>query len=315
MKRQLVPLLRCAIALTCAALAAPVAARDGRFHVTRVASTLVQRGLAAAAPRGAEAAAFARVPPPRIEFRPATSQATAAPWIESNGWRFQRGIKKANYAKLPAGSAPLAAAEAFTFDIEAILNPDPADVESLGNMLQFLKALDQPALPDMANIGVVDDRSPELSEILNLLTRRNLLYRVVSAPDRSLNLNVQLGSPEFPREAAADPSEFAARVRAKLGDDNRLVRLYGTSTVVAHLTGDEARARLYLLSYGGDRRQQRGQAGIRVRLLGRYEPVGFAGFEAEPGATLTDVDHPGNTTEFSVPSFVTCATIDLRALK
>jgi hypothetical protein len=315
MTGQLVPLLRCAIALACAALAVPAAAREGRFHVTRVASTLVQRGLATAAPSGAEAATFVRVPPPQIEFRPATSQATAAPWIESNGSRFQRGIKKANYAKLPSGSAALAAAEAFTFDVEAIFNPDPADVESLGNMLQFLKALDQPALPDMANIGVVDDRSPELSEILNLLTRRNLLYRVVSAPDRSLNLNVQLGSPEFPREAAADPSEFAARVRAKLGDDNRLVRLYGTSTVVAHLTGDEARARLYLLSYGGDRRQQRGQAGIRVRLLGRYEPVGFAAFEAEPGATLTDVDHPGNTTEFSVPSFVTCATIDLRALK
>ena len=183
---------------------------------------------------------------------------TTAPWIDSNGSRFQRGIQKANYAKLPAGSAPLAAAEAFTFNVDAILDPDPSDVEDLGKMLRFLKTHDQPPLPVMANIGVVDDRSPVLGEVLNLLTRSNLLYRVVSAPDRTLDLTLQLGTVDFPREAAANPSDFAARVRAKLGDDKRLVRLYGTSTVVAHLIGDGKQARLYLLSYGGRRPQQGG---------------------------------------------------------
>jgi hypothetical protein len=317
MTRGLVLSFACAIALSGLVSAVPAGAQNGRvrFYVTDIASSLVQRGLARPLPSGSDAAAFAQVPPPRIEFRPDVSQATTAPWIESNGSRFQRGIKKANYAKLPAGSAPLAAAEAFTFDVEAILDPDPADVEPLGNMLQFLKAQEQPALPVRANIGVVDDRSPEMSEILNLLTRRNLLYRVVSAPDLSLNLTLQLGTPEFPREAAADPYEFAARVRARLGDDNRLVRLYGTSTVIAHLTGDRTRSRLYLLSYGGNRRQQRGQSIIRVRVLGRYQPIGFAAFEAEPGAKLTDIENPGNATEFSVPGFVTCATVDLRALQ
>ncbi len=67
------------------------------------------------------------------------AQATTAPWIDSNAWRFQRGLRKVNYAKLAAGGSPLAAAEAFTFGVEAILNPDPADVEELGRMLQFLK--------------------------------------------------------------------------------------------------------------------------------------------------------------------------------
>jgi hypothetical protein len=317
MKRLLVLSCACAIALSGLAGAAQAVGQNGRvrFYVTGVASSLAQRGLARPVPGDSERAAFEQVPPPRIEFRPDVSQATTAPWIESNGSRFQRGLKKANYAKLPAGSALLAAAEAFTFDVEAILNPDPSDVEPLGNMLQFLKAQEQPALPLMANIGVVDDRSPEMSEILNLLTRRNLLYRVVAARDRTLNLTVRLGTPEFPREAAKDPYEFAARVRARLGDDNRLVRLYGTSTVIAHLTGDQARARLYLLSYGGNRRQQRGQGIIRVRVLGRYQPIRFAAFEADPGAQLIDVENPGNTTEFSVPGFVTCAIVDLRALR
>ena len=37
----------------------------------------------------------------------------------------------------------------------------------------------------MANIGVVEDKSPALDEVLNMLTRRNLLYRVVPRPTAS----------------------------------------------------------------------------------------------------------------------------------
>ena len=284
-----------------------------RFYLSSAGSTLIQKRLAAPQPTGAEAAGFEQVPPPRIEFRPDVSQATTAPWIDLNGARFQRGLKKAHYAKLPAGSAPLAAAEAYTYGVDAILNPDPSDLDALGSMLQFLNAQSRPPLPVMANVGVVDDGSAQMGEILNLLTRRNLLYRVVAAPDRTLNLTVQLGTAEFPKEAAADPYAFAARVRAKIGDDNRLIRLYGTSTVVAHLTGDGTRLRLYLLSYGGRGRQQRGQPSIRVRVVGRYEPVAFAAYGTEADAKLTDVDNPGKTTEFSVPSFVTIAMVDLRA--
>jgi hypothetical protein len=59
--------------------------------------------------------------------------------VDSNLWRFQRGLKKANYAKLPAGSAPLAAAEAFAFRADAIPNPDSAGIAELGKVLAFLK--------------------------------------------------------------------------------------------------------------------------------------------------------------------------------
>jgi len=311
-------------AVTCGALAAPAAsllARHGRsyagaFYVTSAASSLVDQGLAAPAPTGTEAAAFQQVPNPGVRVLPNVARATNLPWVDSNGWRFQRGIQKANYAKLPAGSASLAAAEAFTFNVDAILNPDPGDVEELGKMLRFLKTLDRPRLPLLANIGVVDDHSPPMSEVLNMLTRRNLLYRVVSAPDRTLDLTVQLGTQDFPTEAAANPSEFAARVRSKLGDDKRLVRLYGTSTVIAHLTGDGKHARLYLLGYGGNRRlQSAGQQAVRVRVLGRYQPARLAAYGASQGATLTDLRNPGNTTEFWVPDFNICAIVDLDALK
>jgi hypothetical protein len=125
-----------------------------------------------------------------------------------------------------------------------------------------------------------------------------------------------MGAPDFPSEAARNPVEFAARVRAKLGDDNRLVRLYGTSTVIARLTGDGKRARLYLLAFDRSRRQQQGPnpQAIRVRLLGRYQLAKFAAYAAPPDAALTDLRHVGNTTEFWVPGFSTSAIIDLDAM-
>ncbi len=306
-------------AMTCGLLANRGSAPAGRagVFVTPVASTLVDQGLAAPSPEGAAAAAFEPVPKPGVRFVENVAQATTAPWIDSNAWRFQRGVRKASYSMLPAGSAALAAAEAFTFGVEAILNPEPADVAELGRMLQFLQSRDEAPLPALANIGVVDDGSPLMGEILNLLTRRNLLYRVVRAPEPALDLTVQLGTADFPPDAAANPSEFAARVRAKLGDDRRLVRLYGTSTVIAHLTGQAGAARLYLLAYGGSNRRQPGgnQQGLRVRVLGRYRPAGFAAYGVGAGQTLTDVENPGNTTEFSVPPFMTTAIVDLEALK
>jgi hypothetical protein len=270
----------------------------------------VDQGLASPAV-GTPGAEFQEVPAPGVQFQNSQAQATPAPWVDSNGWRFQRGLKKANFAKLPAGAAPLAAAEAFTFHVDAVLNPDPADVAELGKMLTFLKAQEQPALPAKANIGIVDDGSETMAEVLNMLSRRNLLYRVVAKPAPGLDFTVQLGTADFPKASAEDPSDFAARVRAKLGDDKRLVRLYGTNTTIAYLTGDAKRARVVLLSYSRNRTQQ----GVRVRVLGRYQPSKFAAYGAAPDAKLADIGNPGNATEFSVPMFNTIAIVDLDAVK
>jgi len=215
--------------------------------VTGTASALVEQGLAVSSPVGSESDAFQQVPNPGIRFQMNEAQATSAPWVDSNAWRFRRGIQKANYSNLPAGSAPLAAAEAFAFGVDAILNPDAADLDDLTSMLRFLKAHDRPPMPSMANIGVIDDHSPEMDEILNLLTRRNLLYKIVFRA-RSQAADARTRLKDFPKEAAANPSDFAARVRAKLGDDNRLVRVYGTNTTIAHLTSDGKHARLFLLN-------------------------------------------------------------------
>ncbi len=286
-------------------------ATSSRLYVTDAATTLVEQGLALAAPTGADAAAFQTVPAPAVRNVPNVANATSDPWIESNGWRFQRGLREANYASVPAGSAGLAAAEAFTFGVDAILNPDPADMQELAGVLGFLKAQDRPRMPSLANIGIVDDGTPAMGEALNMLTRRNLLYRVVRQPDRRLDLTVELGTRDFPEDAAMNPSEFAARVRAKLGDDKRLVRLYGSTTAIVHLTGAGGRVRLYVLSYS----RNRTQPGLRVRVLGRYQPAGVAAYGAASDVKLADVRHPGKTTEFSLPMFRTIAIADLTAMR
>jgi hypothetical protein len=116
----------------------------------------------------------------------------------------------------------------------------------------------------------------------------------------------------FPHGCAGNPYAFAALVQAKLGDDKRLVRIYGTNTVIARLTGDRTRARLFLLSYAASRRQQRDNLqAMRVRVLGRYQPT-LAAYGAEQDTALTDIRHPDTATEFWIPDFSVIAIIDLK---
>src|SRR5262249_14163550 len=144
------------------------------------------------------------------------------------------------YYDLPRGKATMALAEAFAYKADAILKIDPADLTEAGAMIAFLKALPSETFPAVADIGVIDDGSPETGEVMNLLTRRNLLFKIVTAPAPQFRINIELGSKEYPRAAAADPSGFAQKIRQRLGDENRSLRIYGTEGVICRLTGDGA---------------------------------------------------------------------------
>jgi hypothetical protein len=240
-----------------------------------------------------------------MEMRMNVASATTVPWVDANGWRFNRGLKKAHYSKLPAGTAALAAAEAFAYGADAVLTPAPEDKAALEEMLAFLKTVEQPPMPVLANVGVIDDGSPVVGEVLNLLGRRNLMYRVVPAPDPSLGLNIRIGTRDFPKEAAANPSDFAARVREKITDDKRLVRLFGSYTVIAHLTGEGGRARLHLLNYG-----RRPVKDLRVRVLGNYANVRL-NESKNPKQAATDVSTQEGGVELTVPLLHTYAVVDL----
>src|SRR5262245_66317590 len=86
---------------------------------------------------------------------------------------------------------------------------------------------------------------------MNLLARRNLLFNVVAAPAPQFRVNIKLGSKEYPKAEAADPSGFAQKIRRMLGDENRSLRVYGNETVICRLNSAGERARLSMMNYRG----------------------------------------------------------------
>ncbi len=244
---------------------------------------------------------------PSVRRERSVGMATSVPWIEANGWHFLQGVERAWYKDTPAGRAALAAAEAYSYGVDAVLDVKPEDIASFGAMLQFLEKIDGAQSQPLADIGFVNDGSPEAQEAMKLLERRNLLFRAVQQPDPKLDLNVQLGSAQFPREGAANPHEFAAYVRHELTDDKRLLRLFGSNVVLGHVTTLGPATRVHLLNYGPHGTIDR----LRVRVEGAFTSAKLASFDADDTAVLDFTLRDGGT-EFTVPRLVAYAVIDLQ---
>jgi hypothetical protein len=188
---------------------------------------------------------------PGIVARADQASASRRPWLDANGWRFLRAPAGRWWCDAPAGRAALAAAEAFAFGADEVLAIEPGALEEAGRMLAFLAAVPDLDLPAAADVAVVDDGSPLVGEVLNLMARRNLLFAVVKKEAPDVALSVRIGSKEFPRDAARNPDAFALSVRRRLTDERRSLRLYGGEVVLARLLRDGARARVHLLNYSG----------------------------------------------------------------
>jgi hypothetical protein len=252
---------------------------------------------------------FNRVPNPEVRWQVDVASATRSPWIVANGWRFQRIGKRRTFYDARRGAAALAVAEAYAYGAEAILRIDPGDLTEFGRVLAFVKRAHRPRLPALANIAIVDDGSRLVGEVMNLMARRNLLFRAVPSPDPKYDLNIQLGSQKYRKAEAGDPEALTLKVRRELTDEKRLLRIYGSNVVLGHLTGDETRARLHLLNYGGKRIH-----GLRIRLRGSYTApnlflVGYGSVSAED-YTLGDA-----ATEFTIPEMNLYAVVDLELVE
>lgn len=244
---------------------------------------------------------------PTVNYRMNEASATNTPWLVHNGWKFLRRPQARYYYEPTGEQAALAAAEAFSYGIPAMIKPDAAGLNPLGAMLAFLRTVPEGVLPAVADIGYIDDGSATSGEVMNLMVRSNLLFRLVSAPDRGLKANVKLGTKEYPLENAKNPGTVARLVRANLSDEKRSLRVYGSEVVVARLTASNGKARLHLLNYAGANRKV---DGIRVRVLGEYSKhelrvAGGAGVE------LQDYSVESGATEFTLSELRTYAVIDL----
>jgi hypothetical protein len=240
--------------------------------------------------------ALTKLPAPGVRYRMNEARASSAPWVDSNGARYARGIKGKAVIAAADGKAALAAAEAHAFGADVLVTAGPKDWKAFGAMRQFLSSLPSGELPVLANIGFLDDGSPDANENMNLLLRRNLMFRVVSKPDPKLDVNV--------KPKAGDPNAFAYEVRQKLTDPKRLLRLYGSEVVIARLTGDATRRRVALLNYGN-----RPVEGIRIRILGAWPKVTAYAFGEKVEAA--DVVVEGGATEFSLATVPVYAVVEL----
>lgn len=244
---------------------------------------------------------------PSVRRERSVGAATSVPWVEANGWHFLRGVKSVWYAEIPKGRAALSAAEAFSFGVDAVLDVSLDDLASFGEMLRFLQTIEGEPAQTVADIGFVNDGSPEALEAMKLLERRNLLFRTVEQRDPQLDLHVEIGSEEFARSEAANPHEFATQVRQTLTDERRLLRIYGSDVVLGHITKAGGTTRVHLLNYG-----PRGTVdGLRVRVEGEFSSAQLASFDAEDEA-VADVRVREGGTEFTVPRIVTYAVVDLK---
>jgi hypothetical protein len=243
---------------------------------------------------------------PGIARRANVAGATSRPWIDANGWRFIRNPAGKYYNELPSGKAALAAAEVFAYNRpDAILKIDPADLEEAGKMLNFLRGLPQENLPPVADIALIDDGSPLTGEVMNLLSRRNLLFRVVKTPSPQALVNIKFGTKDYPAAAAADPSAFAQKLRRRITDERRTLRIFGNEVVICRLTGDGSRARLQLLNYSG-----REIDSMRVRLRGNYGKPELKIF-GYPNSVPEDYLLAGGATEFTVPKMRSYGMVEL----
>jgi hypothetical protein len=250
-------------------------------------------------------AQFTKVLTPSVSFRAEEASATRSAWVDSNGWRFLRDPEGRFYYDAPGAAAPLAAAEAFTFGVHAAIHTDEAGILPLSKMLDFLKHESGEDLPALVNIGFIDDGSAASGEFMNLLVRRNLLFRVVKQPDPKLDLNVGLGFPGYPKSEAVNPSLLAEKVRGNLTDEKRLLRIYGSELVVGRLFDNAHTARLCLINYGASKAAVEG---IRVRILGTYPKVSVVQYNA-PNLHIQDVSTDAAGTEFTLPELKTFAIV------
>ncbi len=267
--------------------------------------------LAAALPvllRQAPPADAVKLPPPSVQYRINVASATRSPFLVSNGWRFLRNPQARYFYDVQGPQAALAAAEAWMFGAIALVRTDASGVQPFAEMLDFLRALGPNDAPAVADIGFIDDGSATAGEVMNMLVRDNLLFKVVPRPDPNLKLTVRLGSKEFPLADAANPPLMAHEIRARLTDEKRSIRIYGSEVVVARLTALPDGIRVRLLNYDAARRKV---DGIRVRVLGKYtvRRVAAAG---SPDEKPLDIASDAEATEFTLPELKTCAVIDLK---
>lgn len=265
------------------------------------------KGVEGIAAGAGDTAQTVKLQAPKVNYLIDQATATRAPWIVSNGYRILRRPRARFYYEAPGAQAAVAAAEAYAWNADALIKTDAAGLKPLAQMLEFLGSLDTATMAPVVDFGFIDDGSATAGEVMNLLVRRNLLFRVLKAPDPNLRLNIKLGDRKHPLEQAKNPGMMAQIIRTEVTDKVRSLRIYGTEVVVGRVLSASRRLRVELINYDG---AERTVDGLRVRVQGQYASY-KAAVAGNPDGTLLDYAVLPGATEFTLAELGTYAVIDL----
>lgn len=245
---------------------------------------------------GGDATGYEKAPAPGVRYRMNMATATSAPWIDSNLWRYRRkpGAKYLVDVKGKPAAA-LAVAEGFVAGVNLAVDATPDQKADYDRMSAFLKTIPAGPTQPWTNFTVSDDGSFQTGEVMNLLSRRNLLYKIVPA-----------AKADFKLEKPATPYDYVLDLRDKFGDDKRAFRLFGSELTVAELAREGRKVRIHLVNYGS-----RPVDTMRIRLRGNYAESAAKVYIYNSDAKLTEWQRDGAFTEFTLTALPLYGVIDL----
>ena len=178
-----------------------------------------------------------------------------------------------------------------------------------------------------ASIGVITDAPMDWFEVMNLLARHNLPFRII-APTQlatlenpSLKLLLMLGEPDaahrselavFERKgglvkivsAPQDPDRLALDVRRQLGPERRVIDVFnGITVIAAPFAGKDGSIIVTLVNYSHQ------PLPVQLRVRGVFSEVRYESPETK--TTVVPHEHRDGSTEFVLPSVRVSARVFL----
>jgi hypothetical protein len=180
----------------------------------------------------------------------------------------------------------------------------------------------------IASIGVVTDAPMAWFEVMNLLARHNLAFRILAPKqlptleDPSLKMLLVLGDPPAEQQPALaaferkgglvrivsapqDPNRLALDVRRQLGPDRRVIDVFnGITVIAAPYAGKDGSVLVTLVNYAHL------PLPVQLRVPGVFSAVHYESPEAK--TTSVAHEHRDGSTEFLLPSVRVSARVFLK---
>lgn len=244
---------------------------------------------------GTDTAGYQKAVAPGVRYRMNMASATSSPWVDSNLWRYQRNPEASYLCDVKGKSVVVAMAEGFSTGVKVALQIAPEQQADFDRMTAFLSGIPKGPEKPWVNFTVSDDGSFQAGEVMNLLSRRSIGFRVAAKGDYALTGKM------------ANAYEAMQEIREKLGDEKRVLRLFGSELTLAVAAREGNRVRLHLVNYG-----QRPVDHLRIRVQGVFREAGIQAYlHGGIAPKFRDFEPGKNYTEFTLESLGAYGVLDL----